>query len=148
MLHTNWHGAGAGAALGQAQLEVVVHAQQEDAARVFAVDSPDGLADWAEQQEGMVEVDHLIKEAAAMENKEFVGRLHAQQAGAARIYAVDSPDGTPDDAVEDDLHCVEEIIDFAATHEDKEEILRMHKENEELKETLARPFPKGPFDLP
>ena len=170
----------------------------EDPAHYAAVESPDGTPDDVVQHD-LEEVEHLIDEAAATEDKAFVAKLHQQQAEAAQTFAVEAPDGTSDAMRDEDLHTVDAIIDtearlhdptvqaatqrrvqremaqkiyavdapdgtsdamdsedqhavedwiaHAASHEDKDEIRRIHNETQDLLDTLGQISPKNPFDV-
>jgi len=76
-----------------------------------------------------------------------VAVLHHEQQQIQRIFAIDGPDGTSDDFLQNEVHQIEDIIDHAAKHEDKDEVLRVHEEVKDLKETMSKNFP-GPFDVP
>ena len=77
------------------------------------------------------EIDRLF-ETAAMQKEELslqVEELKAlmQEARAKGGFAVDAPDGTSDAMRKENLKQVNQIIDFAAEHEDKDKIEYEHK---------------------
>ena len=53
-----------------------------------------------------------------------------------RPLAVDAPDGESDAIHEQDLQAVEQVIDYAADHEDKEKVLQMQKLENAVREKI------------
>jgi succinate dehydrogenase flavin-adding protein (antitoxin of CptAB toxin-antitoxin module) len=105
-------------------------AKMVDARKVFAVDAPDGTPDY-ELKRGLKEVDQIIDFAAEHEDLDEVIHEHQaerkERARARKIFAVESPDGTPDYELKRGLKEVDQIIAFAGEHEDLDEILREHQ---------------------
>jgi len=68
----------------------------------------------------------------------------------SRLIAVDAPDGTSDDMVQEDMQAVEAIINYAKEHEIKEAIDALHEEEEccrrETMKTFAVDGPDGTPD--
>jgi len=73
----------------------------------------------------------LLFDTAKMQKDELSGQIaelrEMMAAAKAKGYAVDAPDGTSDAMRKENLKQVNQIIDYAATHEDKEQILFDHK---------------------
>ena len=121
----------------------------------FAVEGPDGHPDIVDVEE-YTTVQHMMDTGANLHDSVFWNALRAQQQQQKdtemnqdtvypNIFAVDSPDGTCDEVLQAECNLVQEIIDHVAEHEDKEEILRIHQENEDLKATLSSTLPNIPF---
>ena len=121
----------------------------------FAVEGPDGHPDIVDAEEYKT-VQHMMDTGANLRDSVFWNALRAQQQQKEdtdmgqgtvfpNIFAVDSPDGTCDEVLQAECHLVQEMIDHAAEHEDKEEIMRIHQENEDLKATLSSTLPNIPF---
>ena len=143
---------------------------------LFAVDGPDGTCadlEAVEEAQRMVNdsVDdkavahtpccHPMKEnhvncygpdsgpEAGRHDPAFVAVRHDKEhQRMGNIFAVDSPDGTPDDAILQDAAQVDDIIAHAAEHEDREAVLREHDEMADIQQTPSRKFPQGPFNIP
>jgi hypothetical protein len=102
-------------------------------ARFYGVDAPDGESDWHVQEE-MQEINHIIDDAAVLEDKDEVMRRHKMEAETASIFAVDAPDGESDGYVnkhlEEEMQEIKNIIDFAAVTEDKDAVMQRHKMKE------------------
>jgi len=108
-----------------------------EARKTYAVDAPDGYPD-AYSKEELLEVEHIIEDAALHEDKDMVRRLHKEQEEASKIYAVDSPDGTADANIEEELEEIKHIVDDAAAWEDKDSVVRMHKAEDKIRKDRAR----------
>jgi hypothetical protein len=102
-----------------------------DAQDFHGVDAPDGVGDWHVREE-IQEVSHIIDDAAILEDKDEVVRRHKLEAeAAARIFAVDAPNGESDGYVKEhlkeEMQEIKDIIDFAAVAEDQDEVVQRHK---------------------
>lgn len=82
------------------------------------------------------ELDALFHHAASQKSSisSQVTDLKKLLMQAKNKYAVDGPDGTPDAQIEDDLVEIDQIIDYAADHEDAAMITKQHK----LKDTVSK----------
>jgi succinate dehydrogenase flavin-adding protein (antitoxin of CptAB toxin-antitoxin module) len=128
-------------------------AKMVDARKVFAVDAPDGTPDY-ELERGLKEVDQIINFAAEHEILDEVIHEHEaeieERARARKIFAVEAPDGTPDYELKRGLKEVEQIIDFAAEHEDLDEVIHEHqaerKERARARKIFAVEAPDGTPD--
>ena len=119
----------------------------KSAKQIFAVDAPDGETDWHLKEE-MSEVNHLIEDAAKLEDTDAVKREH-QMAEELRkkIYAVDAPDGETDGHINEEMEEITHIIDDAAVLEDTDAVKREHQMAEELnKKIFAVDAPDGETD--
>eukprot|EP00977_Amphora_coffeiformis_P010064 scaffold2353_cov167-Amphora_coffeaeformis.AAC.55 len=116
-----------------------------DPAKFVAVDGPDGTADDT-LKEDLEEINHLIEEAALKEDRDFVERLHAQQADAARIYAVEAPDGTPDDAQAKEYEAAQDIVEREAHLHDPAFVAVLHYEQQQIERIYAVDSPDGMSD--
>jgi hypothetical protein len=92
------------------ELKSILQDARQDARYFYGVDAPDGESDWHVHEE-MQEINHIIEDAAVLEDKDEVMRRHEMKAEAARIFAVDAPDGDPDGHVQEEVHEVQHIID-------------------------------------
>lgn len=103
-----------------------IHAEEirakEDAAKIIAVDGPDGIADVTVQlgfQEDMQVIDEVIEYAKIHENKAEIEKLHAMKdraiQDAAKITAVDAPDGIPDAFVQETLNDIKSSASSSKT---------------------------------
>jgi F420-dependent methylenetetrahydromethanopterin dehydrogenase len=106
-------------------------------ARVFlstkplGVESPDGPADMVDNQE--------VVDYAAYEADYVVAKLlAAREAAAARAVGVDAPDGFADYELLDNLRWDEQVIAYAAAHEDMAKIHQRHRGKQEVLEEEAR----------
>jgi len=61
-------------------------------------------------------------------------------------FAVDSPDGDSDALRDVELHEVEDIVDFAASHEDVDAVNKLHHDQDEAKKIFAVDSPSGDSD--
>jgi len=107
------------------------------ARKTFAVDAPDGESDWHLKDE-MAEINHIIDDAAVLEDKIAVLKLRKEQEEAVKTFAVDAPDGEPDARLKEELDELNHIIDDAAALEDKEAVLKKHKLESKLQKERAR----------
>jgi uncharacterized protein (DUF433 family) len=116
-------------------------ATEAEAKKIFAVEAPDGTSDELLQVE-MHEVEEIIDFAAAHEDVEMIKKKHeveaAAQAEARKIFAVEAPDGTSDELMQVEMHEVEEIIDYAADHEDVAKIKKRRENEEAVRKEQAR----------
>jgi hypothetical protein len=107
----------------------------------FGVESPDGLADM-EQQENLPWVDNqgVIDTSIAHNEAAYAlaKLLAAREAAAARAVAVDAPDGYADYELLDNLRWDEEVIEYAAGHEDMAKVHQRHRGNQQVREEQAR----------
>jgi hypothetical protein len=121
--------------------------------KIFAVDAPDGFSD----DEAMVEmeaVEHIIDVAAESEDAVKVLKRHREEADerarGLKTIAVDAPDGISDDEMWVDMEAVDNIIDFAAEHEDVAKVNKQHEQDEEARaqnlRVLAVDAPDGMSD--
>jgi len=123
-----------------AELQAVI----ESAKRTIAVDGPDGLPDDIVAHE-MDEINHIIDDAAVLEDKEAVLQQHAADEANRKVLGVDGPDGIPDDIVAHEMDEIKHIIDDA---HDKDAILKMRAEDEANRKVLGVDAPDGlPDDL-
>ena len=93
-----------------------------DPPKTFAVDGPDGTSNAMEDAEV----------TAIEQTHNFVAET------PPKIFAVDAPDGESDGMHQDELHEVEDIIDSAALHEDKAQVMRSHAEQEEARQAILK----------
>jgi len=114
-----------------------LRAKMEDAKRTYAVDGPDGDSD-GHLKEEMLEINHIIEDAAAHEDKEAILRQRAAQAEALKTFAVDGPDGDSDGHLKEELSEINHIIDDAAVLEDKDAVVRKHKVEDKLRKEHTR----------
>lgn len=63
-----------------------------------------------------------------------------------QAFAVEAPDGISDDIQEMELRHVEDIIEFAAIHEDISFVQKLHREQEDAAKTFAVDAPDGTSD--
>jgi hypothetical protein len=63
-----------------------------------------------------------------------------------QTFAVDAPDGTSDALLKEELHEVENIIDFAAAHEDADAVNKLHAALEDAKKIIGVEAPDGTSD--
>lgn len=102
----------------------VIRMPAHDLPKSFAVEGPDGTTD-VEQESDLDAVEHMQNYTGSTEHLT-----------AAQIFAVDAPDGESDDIHNAEVHEVEEIIDFAAEHEDKEQVIRRHDMEEQTRRAI------------
>ena len=122
---------------------------------IFAVDAPDGDSDGHVQEE-LEEIRQIIDHAAAHEDKAEILRQHQLDEDFAndskKIFAVDGPDGGAGLInKQEEMKVVRRIIDHAAVHEDKEEVLRQHQLDDDFakdsKKVFAVDGPEGDMGL-
>jgi hypothetical protein len=119
----------------------LVEAEHEMDLKILAIDAPDGTADDAVKR-NLKEVEQIIEYAAAHEDIDMITKQHelqaAEQAANSKIFAVDGPDGSADYQLKEGLKEVDQIIDFAATHEDVKMINYRHEIEQAVREERAR----------
>jgi hypothetical protein len=130
--------------------EAVLNAE---AMQIFAVEAPDGSSDALLNAE-LHEVEDIVDYAATHENADMINRQHAEEAALVadgmRTFAVEASDGSSDAELDAELHEVEDIVEFAAMHEDVDMINSQHAEeaalNAEGMKTFAVVAPDGTSD--
>ena len=100
----------------------VIRMPAHDLPKSFAVE---GRTTDVEQESDLDAVEHI---------QNFTGI--SEHPTAAQSFAVDAPDGESDDIHDAEVHEVEEIIDFAAEHEDKEQVIRRHDMEEQTRRAI------------
>jgi hypothetical protein len=119
----------------------LVEAEHEMDQKILAVDAPDGTPDDAVKR-NLKEVEQIIEYAATHENVDMINKQHAlveaERAADRKIFAVDAPDGSADYQLKEGFKEVDQIIDFAATHEDVKNINYRHGMEQAVREERAR----------
>ena len=87
------------------------------------------------------ELDALFAKAA-LQKEQISSSLESMKAillaQKTKTYAVDAPDGTSDGSIREGIQEVNEIIDYAAKHEDTEKIRKQHEYEDAVKKDRAR----------
>ena len=109
--------------------------------QTFAVDAPDGDPDWHLKEE-LIEVSHLIDDAANLEDRDKIELRHLKQKQHAKLdkktFAVDSPDGETEWHLREEAREVDHIIGDAAEVENRSEIDKRHLYEQAIKKDRAR----------
>lgn len=108
--------------------------RHELAAKVFAVDAPDGTADGRIQEE-MLEIQHIIEDAAVHED---AADIMLQRTLNAKVFAVDAPDGEADGGIQEELAEVKNMIEDAAVLEDPRSVRYQHDAQRAIRKDRAR----------
>jgi hypothetical protein len=108
--------------------------RHELAAKVFAVDAPDGTAD-GRMQEEMREIQHIIDDAAIHED---ASDIVLQRSLNAKVFAVDAPDGQADGGIQEELIEVQHMIKDAAVLEDPRSVRYQHDAQRAIRKDRAR----------
>ena len=108
----------------------------------YAVEAPDGTPDDLIQEE-MHEVEELIDfEAAHPEFRDAIIKQHEMDekmdAEARKIFAIEAPDGTSDDLLNEEIHEAEELLEINSLTEDAEKIDMRHQVETEVRKEQAR----------
>jgi len=105
----------------------------------FAIDAPDGESDGHLKGE-LAEAKAIFDDMAAHkeEIRERLAAIKELVEDAKKIYAVDSPDGDSDAHMADEMAEVDNIINFAAEHEDKKKIEKEHKLQQDVRKFHAK----------
>ncbi len=103
--------------------------------KLSAIEKASSGVKWIET----AEIDRLFEQTSAQKAAlgEQLEELKVKMAEARKTYAVDSPDGYSDAWEKEEMEEIKHIIDDAAAHEDKEEVERFHKQQEEAAKTFA-----------
>jgi hypothetical protein len=107
------------------------------AKKTYAVDAPDGESDGHIQEE-LLEIKHIIDDAAVLEDKDAILRQRKLAAENKKTFAVDAPDGTSTGQIKEQMAEVRHIIDDAAVLEDKKKIEYKHKMDSAVRKERAR----------
>lgn len=92
------------------------------------------------------ERENFMKVAVHLEDLQFCSQEVPSSSNPARFVAVDGPDGTPDDILQDDLAEVDHLIDEAAELEDAIFVKELHAKQEEAARIYAVESPDGTSD--
>lgn len=122
-------------------------AEQREAAKIFAVDAPDGDVDDAiHVKEELEEINHIIDDQAVLEDAAAVEKQHRMEAEdareAAKVFAVDAPDGDIDDEIhgKEEMEEINHIIEDQAKLEDAVEVEKLHQKDAENQREAQKIF--------
>ena len=130
------------------QLQILKEHMVDAKRAVFAVDAPDGTSDF-ESKIDRAAVDEIINSAAEHEDVDAVLQSHKEDRldheRALKTIAVDAPDGISDDEMMVDKESIQNIIDYAAEHENAYTILKDHQQDDEIREQNRKVLAVGKF---
>lgn len=115
----------------------------DSAKKVYAVEAPDGDADWLLKSElrniqDMLNASPKTTPEQREELQARMARMKSLMEEAEKVIAVDAPDGESDAQVRDELREVNHIIEHAASHEDKGFVEYEHKMEHAVRKERAR----------
>jgi hypothetical protein len=87
----------------------------------------------------MLEIAHIIDDAAEHEDKAAVEKRHAMEVELRKkVFAVDAPDGETDAAFKEEMIEIDHIIDDAAKVENKDAVEKKHKVEDTVRKDRTR----------
>jgi hypothetical protein len=117
------------------EIEEELEADHSRAAHAV-LDKSQGDYDEPKTKEEMAELNALYHRIDALESE--LEQIKAAVKDARRIFAVDGPDGEPDDLLGEEMEQVRHIVEEAAKVEDAEQIRKKHEMEREVKKARAR----------